>query len=1130
MHVAEEAVQVDAKFMDCKSKIENSAQKDFGHSRCGKGNQMGELANFSETEIRDFNELEASFLKSASILKREYLNNLTTFQTVGLPKDIESKKMSDYVRFYKFTKLVYNQDESFIEKLTTIARAAHICNCSIATVISGEGGDTSFWVGLINKNNEEGLTPDLTDTLKGSIEGNFHGSKVEPVGTDATDSKLDGLKEYKIVSAVSNIASLRDEDGEIERYVQGIEKLIDSLHGKKYTVLTIADPVSNQESTLVQDSLEQLYSQLSGFAKTDMSMNETSSVSNSEQYSKNYTKSIGTNTSVSQSHTNQTGWSDSNSYTEGKTSNKGAVAVGIAGVAAMGLMVATGGIAAVAGAAIAGVAASGAAAAGAMGAAAIKAAGSVAGGLIGSNHKSQTKAHGESGGMADTTARVDGTNENYAEGDTETSGYSKTLGAGRTLSFSVENRTVKSILDSIDTQIERLKECGSYGAFSSCTYIMSDNIGDNMLASSIFNALISGENSNIQVAKVNTWGIEDSGNDVKEILGYMSKLTHPGFKALNSEMIFTPASLVSGKELSIQMGFPKKSIQGVSVVYKVPFGRNVIRASKVNRALPIGKLYNLGEIDAGNIELDLDSLTSHLFVTGSTGTGKSNTIYKLLEQIHDIDAGIHFMVIEPAKGEYKHAFYKHPRIMAEVYGTNPKKMKLLKINPFSFPEDIHILEHIDRLVEILNVCWPMYAAMPAILKNAVIKSYESCGWDMTNSFNKKRVFPCFADVLENINVILNTSAFSKDNKGDYIGALCTRVESLMVGINGQIFTSEELSDDDLFNRNVIVDLSRVGAMETKSLIMGILVMKLQEYRMAEEFAPNQRLRHIVVMEEAHNLLKKTSMEQSAESGNLIGKSVEMITNAIAEMRTYGEGFFVVDQAPNLLDTAVIRNTNTKIVLRLPEHGDREIVGKSMALSDEQIFELSKLEKGCAAVYQNDWEEAILCQFEQYHKDYRNIELDKELYKYDFDKRIITQSEIKKDILCFMINTVIDEVHNYENDRPDIEKMIAALSVSYSVKKNIHKVLFTQKKNSMEDIVLTAIDLYDAYDVFKKVTDSRDYEEWNENILCNIDPELRKMDLKYISVFIHCLMINHTNKNPEFKATMEKWKAHMREAY
>lgn len=1090
---------------------------------------MGELANFSEIEIRNFNELEASFLKSASILKREYLNELTTFQTVSLPETIESKKMSEYVRFYELTKLVYNQDESFIEKLTTIARAAHICNCSIATVISGKGDETSFWIGLVNKNNDKSVTTELTDTLKGSIEGNFHGSKVRLVAADETDSELNGLKNYKVVSAVSNIASLRDKDGEIKKYVQGIENLTDSLHGKRYTVLTIADPVSNQESALVQDSLEQLYSQLSGFAKTDMSMNENSSVSNSEQYSKSYTKSIGTNTSVSQSHTNQTGWSKSDSYTEGRTSNQGAVAVAIAGVAAVGLTVATGGIAAVAGAAVAGTAASGAAVAGAIGAGAIRAAGSVAGGLIGTKNTSRTTAHGENGGTADTTAVINGTNENYAEGDTKAAGYSKTLGAGRTLSFSVENRTVKSILDSIDVQIERLRECGSYGSFSTCTYIMSDNIDDNMLASSLFNALISGENSNVQVAKVNTWGIEESDeDDVQRILGYMSKLTHPGFKALNSEMTFTPASLVSGKELSIQMGFPKKSIQGVSVVYKVPFGRNVLSASQAGRALPIGKLYNLGEADSGNIELDLDSLTSHLFVTGSTGTGKSNVIYKLLEGINKIDENVHFMVIEPAKGEYKHAFYKHPKIKAEVYGTNPRKMKLVKINPFSFPEDIHVLEHIDRLVEILNVCWPMYAAMPAILKNAVIKSYENCGWDMTNSLNKKRAFPCFTDVLENIHVILNTSAFSRDNKGDYIGALCTRVESLTIGINGQIFTSDELSDDELFNRNVIVDLSRVGAVETKSLIMGILVMKLQEFRMAEEFAPNQNLKHIMVMEEAHNLLKKTSTDQSAESGNLIGKSVEMITNAIAEMRTYGEGFFIVDQAPDLLDTAVIRNTNTKIVLRLPEHEDREIIGKSMALSDEQILELSKLEKGCAAVYQNDWEEAVLCQFEQYHKNYENTDLDKELYKYDFGGRIITQSEIRKDILCHMLDTVINEVHDHEKDRPDIEKKIEALSVSYRIKKNIRKVIFDEKKNSLEGISLTVTDLYGVYDAVERATDSKDYGDWNENILCNVDPELGKMPEQYKVIFIQCLMINQANKDPEFKFIMEKWKEHMGE--
>ena len=91
----------------------------------------------------------------------------------------------------------------------------------------------------------------------------------------------------------------------------------------------------------------------------------------------------------------------------------------------------------------------------------------------------------------------------------------------------------------------------------------------------------------------------------------------------------------------------------------------------------------------------------------------------------------------------------------------------------------------------------------------------------------------------------------------------------------------------------------------------------------------------------------------------------MITNSIAEMRTYGEGFIIADQSPELLDEAVIRNTNTKIVLRLPNKTDRELVGSSMALTDEQITELAKLPFGVAAVYQNDWIEAVLCLFDEY---------------------------------------------------------------------------------------------------------------------------------------------------------------------
>ena len=113
-----------------------------------------------------------------------------------------------------------------------------------------------------------------------------------------------------------------------------------------------------------------------------------------------------------------------------------------------------------------------------------------------------------------------------------------------------------------------------------------------------------------------------------------------------------------------------------------------------------------------------------------------------------------------------------------------------------------------------------------------------------------------------------------------------------------------------------------------------------------------------------------------ESANLAGKSVEMLTNAIAEMRTYGEGFVIADQAPGLLDPAVIRNTNTKVVFRLPDYDDRLLVGKAENLTEEQINELARLPTGCAAVYQNNWQEAVLCQTKKYDEETKRLDVTK----------------------------------------------------------------------------------------------------------------------------------------------------------
>jgi hypothetical protein len=261
--------------------------------------------------------------------------------------------------------------------------------------------------------------------------------------------------------------------------------------------------------------------------------------------------------------------------------------------------------------------------------------------------------------------------------------------------------------------------------------------------------------------------------------------------------------------------------------------------------------------------------------------------------------------------------------------------------------------------------------MPSILEHSIITSYEKCGWDVETSEHKFKepIFPTVEDVLVCVKDYIDQSEYSAEAKGNYKGAIEKRLQDLCEGMFDKMFNRESISDDELFNKNTIIDLSRTGSTETNALVMGFLVIKLNEFRMSE-CCMNSPLRHVTVLEEAHNLLRKVSTSQSMETANVVGKSVEMITNSIAEMRTYGESFIIVDQSPSLLDSATIRNTNTKIVLSLPDVEDRKVAGGSMSLSDEQIDEIARQNQGEAIVYQNHWEEPIQCKVD-YFNDYES---------------------------------------------------------------------------------------------------------------------------------------------------------------
>lgn len=590
---------------------------------------------------------------------------------------------------------------------------------------------------------------------------------------------------------------------------------------------------------------------------------------------------------------------------------------------------------------------------------------------------SETNARGASVGMSLGYGYSWGTSRTVTNGQTATTGTSSSvsLGASEGASYTYRSYTIANLLEKLEKTMERISHSQATGLWKFSTYILARDTRTSLNIANYLRAVTQGGESFLEPSAIQAWAREEGGgfSPFCEIKKFVTHFTHPIFAIANQEesevMLVTPAAYVETDKLSNVMVFPRKSVQGLPVLQCVPFGREPHSLLPADADLELGCAYHMRErIEGQRIRLSREELTKHAFITGSTGSGKSNTIYRLLEGLGE--KGVRFLVIEPAKGEYAGALGRSPDVA--VYGTNPNltDIRLLRLNPFRFPGSVHVLEHLDRLVEIFNVCWPMYAAMPAILKDAVERAYAAAGWDLMKSVNRydERLFPTFSDVLRQIRQVLAESDYSNDNRGDYTGALVTRLRSLTNGINGLLFTADGVPDEQLFDQNAIVDLSRVGSAETKALLMGLLVLKLQEYRMeqrARGARANAGLRHVTVLEEAHSLLRRTSPEQTAEGANLLGKSVEMLANSIAEMRTYGEGFLIADQSPGLLDPSVIRNTNTKIILRLPDFSDRELVGRSAGLNDRQIVELGRLEKGVAAVSQSDWLECVLCKVDRY---------------------------------------------------------------------------------------------------------------------------------------------------------------------
>lgn len=1014
-----------------------------------------------------------------------YLNQLKDYY-LPLDNTIEynGKKFdSDHnIRFINITKWVVDKNEDSLEKLINVYSVLSKEEVNVSLVFQRTKLTTNVFLAVTNHQNagnnievEKIYKARLTDALN----GNFPGSEWNDENGIGQPQFLKSL-EHNSVAIASNIPTLKSE-----KFIsQTIEKLIDGFtplsKKEEYTLILMATPIKDVEERKLR--LSEIYSSLAPYSswQTNFTFNNSDSFGSSATVGVNVGASAGLQNTANVARTNSSSTGENRSTSQGQTDTEGqthtegeSISDSVTKGKTKSVGVDVGGD---------------------IGAIRISANGSLS--------FSETKTHSISKNSSDAISRnvsnsinktigkaitasraiTQGVSEgvsygaNFGANFARSSTVTANIGYGEGITQNFTNYNIKHSLEMLEEQMKRYEQSSALGLWDFAAYVLSEdyNVANNIAHQYI--ALTQGEKSNMSKSTINLWrgDIDFESKQAEEICAYLKDLRHPIF-GLNPELLETDQSFsaypsittvttpLSGKELSLSLNFPRKSIIGLPVIQTVEFGRNIATfdGDKEITPLNLGNIFHMHHVENTPVVLAKESLSSHVFVTGSTGSGKSNTIYQLLDEVKK--QNVKFLVIEPAKGEYKQIFGNRDDV--GIFGTNPLVSNLLKINPFSFKEEVHILEHMDRLMEVFNVAWPMYAAMPAVLKNAIEKSYLACGWDLLTSTNKLniRLFPSFVDVVENIKLIIDSSDYDNENKGAYKGSLVTRIESLTNGINGLIFTNDEIDEESLFNQNVIIDLSRVGSSETKSLIMGLLVLKLQEFRMASATQMNSELKHITILEEAHHLLKRTSFEQSSESSNLVGKSVEMLANAIAEMRTYGEGFVIADQSPSLLDLSVIRNTNTKIIMRLPDLSDRELVGRSANLNNDQIKELAKLPRGVAAVYQNEWIQPVLCKINKFEKVVITPKNNEN------EKLIIRQSDNDlKENLKDWVKYRIQNITFDDSTEKDLKERVVHSNLNATLKLNFLS-LVESSTQSNEALPLLLFELFNATEAIEKAS-------------------------------------------------------------
>ena len=390
---------------------------------------------------------------------------------------------------------------------------------------------------------------------------------------------------------------------------------------------------------------------------------------------------------------------------------------------------------------------------------------------------------------------------------------------------------------------------------------------------------------------------------------------------------------------------------------------------------------DIGKDEYGrNIRFPYSSLMKHVFIAGASGSGKTFALLEIISKIaedrnrkrnEEHKEGINFLIFEPAKKEYRALL--NTKQGEDVILLSPHLHSLfpIQINPFEFPKGIVLSQHIGVLMKVFESSFELPKSAYEVLDSAIENAYVEKGWEIDESNMGEKAYPTLSDVYELIEQEVDKYEYSEETKGQIKGFTHLRLGGLMKRDAGEIFNvvRSTWTPEEWLKASVIIELEALAEQDRNFFVLLICAL-IHETLLAtvaeEKDIEERKLKHVIIIDEAHNIIAPESYQSTANDAPdpKISASA-FIAKMLAEVRALGEGIIIADQLPSSMAPEVVKNTVSKFALKLVASEDRAIMGDAMMASGQQVENLLSFEVGKALYYGSDMKKPIEFHFNKW---------------------------------------------------------------------------------------------------------------------------------------------------------------------